>query len=79
MNDKVFRTEYARMPGQAFVFLTLGRPVSHDELEDLCVKYFDEHKYRTKAGEALEVDLRPAFQSPISDVTDVQFRSVPLE
>jgi hypothetical protein len=33
------------------------------------VQYFDEHKNMTLPGEALIVDVRPAFRKPLADVT----------
>ena len=67
------------MPGMVYIFLTSERPVSHEEIDDLCIKYFDEHQKIALPKQALQVDLRPAFSVPLEEITGAQFLSVPIE
>ena len=65
------------MKGMNFIFASLERKVGHDEYEELCKAYFEENKKIARLGEALLVDLRPAFSTHLRDVTP-KFSSVPV-
>jgi hypothetical protein len=67
--DDVFFTHYPHMPGVDFTFASLDRHLSGEECEELAAKYFETHQKTTLPGEALFVDLRPAFQKPLAEVT----------
>jgi hypothetical protein len=60
-----------------FIFKTLGRRLSAEEAQFLCLEYRGEHIDKT-SGQALEVDLRPAFEKSLDQV-DPQFKAVPWE
>jgi hypothetical protein len=51
------------------VFVSLDRNLSGEECHELAEKYFETHKRTTLPGQALRVDLRPAFRKPLADVT----------
>jgi hypothetical protein len=57
------------MKGMDYIFLSLDRELTGEECEELAVKYFEDHRKMTLPGEALIVDLRPAFRKPLADVT----------
>jgi hypothetical protein len=67
--DEPFRTKHTHLKGMDYLFVSLDQYLTSDECEQLAVKYFDVHKRTTLPGEALTVDLRPAFRKPLSDVT----------
>jgi hypothetical protein len=73
--DESFRTDYSLMEGVDYVFASLERHLSGEECDDLAKKYFETHKQMTLPGQALFVDLRPAFRKPLANVT-AQFRAV---
>jgi hypothetical protein len=47
------------------------------ECHELAEKYFETHKQMTLPGQALRVDLRPAFRKPLADVVP-KFRAVSI-
>jgi hypothetical protein len=51
------------------IFASLDRPLTGDECDELCVEYFATNNQMTLPGQALFVDLRPAFRVPLADVT----------
>ncbi len=63
----------------SFIFVTNGREVLLEEAMELCKKYMDKHFEVTQHGEALFVDLRPAFDSPLQSVTPKTILSVPKD
>jgi hypothetical protein len=67
--DNVFLTHYTHMPGVDYTFASLVRHLSGEECTELAAEYFETHRDTTLPGEALFVDLRPAFQKPLADVT----------
>ena len=73
--DESLRTDYSLMDGVDYVFVSLDRPLSREECNDLAKKYFETHKQMTLPGQVLLVDLRPAYRKPLADVTP-QFRAV---
>lgn len=52
--------------------------MSTEELSGLCEKYFELHTKITLPGEALFVDLRPAFSTPLRDIAPATFVGVPI-
>ena len=52
-----------------YIFLSLDRKLTGDECDQLAAEYFETHNKMTLPGEPLIVDLRPAFQKPLSEVT----------
>jgi hypothetical protein len=69
-NDGHFRTNYTFVHGVTYVFLSLDRNLTGQECEELAKKYFESHHQPlTLPGQALIVDVRPAFQKPLSVVT----------
>jgi hypothetical protein len=61
---------YQHITGVDYVFGTLDRKPSLEECLALHVKYFESHhKPSVPHGQALFVDLRPAFRKPLDDVT----------
>jgi hypothetical protein len=77
LDTKIFLTHCERSPGVHYVFMSLRRTVSKEECEALYKKYSETHQKGALPGEALWVDLRPAFQKPLSDVTSI-FRLGPI-
>ena len=73
--DESFRTDYSLMEGVDYIFASLDRPLSGEECDDLAKKYFETHKQMTVSGQALFVDLRPAFRKPLANVTP-EFRAL---
>jgi hypothetical protein len=57
--------------------VSLDRNLSGEECHELAEKYFETHKGMTLPGQALRVDLRPAFRKPLADVTP-KFRAVSI-
>lgn len=76
MKEEIFETHVEWQNGVHFVFATAQRPVAAGEIDDLCTKYFGKHQEVTMYREALFVDLRPAFESPLNEVTPKTFLSV---
>jgi hypothetical protein len=76
---KKLRTKVDWMPGMQFIFLSYDRHVEQDEAKTLCERYFDTHKSATLPNEALEVDLSPAYEIPITGVSRPRFAPVPRE
>lgn len=68
-NDETFKTNYTYLPGVDYTFASLDRNLTGEECETFAQKYFHEHKRMTLPGEALFVDLRPAFRKPLADIT----------
>jgi hypothetical protein len=73
--DEAFRTNYALIKGVDYIFASLDRHLSGEECDDLAKKYFETHKQMTLPGQALLVDLRPAFRKPLADIMP-KFRAV---
>jgi len=68
--SKTFKTNYTFMQGVNYIFLSLDRELSGEECEELAKKYFQSHHQPlTLPEQTLLVDLRPAFQKPLDDVT----------
>ena len=68
-DDKPFTTKYPLHTGTNYIFLSLDRELTGEECHKLAVQYFEEHKKMTLPGEALIIDVRPAFRKPLADVT----------
>jgi len=68
-HDKPFSTKYPLHKGTNYIFLSLDRELTGEECHKLAVQYFEEHKNLTLPGEALIVDVRPAFRKPLAHVT----------
>jgi hypothetical protein len=66
--ETVFLTTGTHIPGVDYTFASLVRHLTDEECALLVVEYFEEHRDTTLPGEALFVDLRPAFQKPLADV-----------
>jgi hypothetical protein len=62
-----------------YIFTTLERKLNGQECEALCEKYFQKHKDLTIPGEALWVDLRPAFEKPLDQIVPNGILAVPLD
>jgi hypothetical protein len=75
--DEPFRTDYEFLKGVDYIFVSLDRNLSGEECHELAEKYFETHKGMTLPGQALRVDLRPAFRKPLADVTP-KFRAVSI-
>jgi hypothetical protein len=75
--DKTFRTDYEFLKGVDYIFVSLDRNLSGEECHELAKKYFETHKGMTLPGQALRVDLRPAFRKRLADVTP-KFRAVSI-
>jgi hypothetical protein len=67
--DEPFTTNYTHIPGVDYTFASLDRHLTGQECETLAGKYFDEHHRMTLPGQTLFVDLRPAFQKPLVEIT----------
>ena len=67
--NKPFTTKYLLDKGTNYIFLSLDRELTGEECHKLAVQYFEEHKQMTLPGEALIIDVRPAFRKPLADVT----------
>jgi hypothetical protein len=76
MGPEVILTRVEWMPRVHYIFASLVREVSGEECDELCKTYLAAHKKVTLPGEALFVDLRPAFRQPHQ--TSKKFRSVPI-
>jgi hypothetical protein len=77
-NAESFRTNYTYIKADEkhmgskpvdYIFLSLDRNLAGEECEQLAKEYFETHNKMTLPGEPLIVDLRPAFQKPLSEVT----------
>jgi hypothetical protein len=75
--DEPFRTDYEFLKRVDYIFVSLDRNLSGEECHELAEKYFETHKAMTLSGQALRVDLRPAFRKPLADVTP-EFRAVSI-
>ena len=75
--DEPFRTDYELLKGVDYIFVSLDRNLSGEECHELAEKYFETHQGMTLPGQALRVDLRPAFRKPLADVTP-KFRAVSI-
>jgi hypothetical protein len=73
--DEPFRTDYEFLKGVDYIFVSLDRNLSGEECHDFAEKYFETHKAMTLSGQALRVDLRPAFRKPLANVTP-EFRAL---
>lgn len=51
-----------------YIFQSLDRNLSSEECEELAKKYFQTHNKVTLPGQALIVDLRPAFRTALENV-----------
>jgi hypothetical protein len=67
-DDKPVTTKYALHEGTNYIFLSLDRELTAEECHKLAVQYFEEHTKMTLPGEALIVDVRPAFRKPLANV-----------
>ena len=67
--DEPFRSDYEFLKGVDYIFVSLDRNLSGEACLELAEKYFEAHKRVTLPGHLLRVDLRPAFQKPLADVT----------
>ena len=74
-DDNVFLTHCTQMPNVDYTFASLVRHLSGDECKELAAEYFEKHRDTTLPGEALFIDLRPAFQKPLADVTPKFYRA----
>ena len=72
-----FRTDYELLKGVDYIFVSLDRNLSGEECHELAEKYFETHKGMTLPGQALRVDLRPAFRKPLADITP-KFRALSI-
>jgi len=77
-DEKTFLTHYSPINGVDYIFASVDRYLSGEECDQLHQKYFDSHRQMTASNEWLFIDLRPAFQQPLSDVTP-KFRRVSAE
>ena len=68
-DNKPFTTKYLLDKATNYIFLSLDRELTGEECHKLAVQYFEEHKQMTLPGEALIIDVRPAFRKPLADVT----------
>jgi hypothetical protein len=68
-DDKPFTTKYPLYEGTNYIFLSLDRELTGEECHKLAVQYFEEDRKMTLPGEALIVDVGPAFRKPLVDVT----------
>jgi hypothetical protein len=75
--DQPFRTDYEFLKGVEYIFVSLDRNLSGEECHELAEKYFETHEAMTLPGQALRIDLRPAFRKPLADVTP-KFRAVSI-
>ena len=73
--DEPLRTNYCLIEGVDYIFVSFDRSLPGEECQQLAEKYFETHKQMTLPGEALLVDLRPAFRESLADVTP-KFRAV---
>jgi hypothetical protein len=63
--------------GVHFIFASLERELTGEEFEMLCERYLKKHQEITLSKQALFVDLSPAFEIPLADVTPKTFLGVP--
>lgn len=77
-NAESFRTNYTFIKANEkdpmskpvdYIFLSFDRNLTGEECEQLAQEYFEIHNKTTLPGEPLIIDLRPAFQRPLSEVT----------
>ncbi len=62
--DKPILTRTRLDSGMEFIFCTSGRALDSHELGKACERWHADHVRVTLPGEALFVDLRPAFNVP---------------
>ena len=77
MNSETKTTRFCDKPF-GFIFKSLVRNVSEEEGRELCLRYRQKHIGQTLHGQALEVDLRPAFEKPLNEV-EPKFACVPWD
>ena len=75
--DEPCRSDYEFLKGVDFIFVSLDRNLSVEECHELAEKHFETHNGMTLPGQALRVDLRPAFRKPLAAVTP-KFRAVSI-
>jgi hypothetical protein len=78
MNTNIIVTGGEWQYGLHFIYLSIERSPNGQEFDELCSTYFEKHKAITLPGEALLVDLRPAFESALHDVVPTIFILVPV-
>ena len=69
VDDKPFTTKYPLHKGTNYIFLSFDRELTGEACHKLAVQYLEKQKNMTLPGEALIVDVRPAFRKPLADVT----------
>jgi hypothetical protein len=67
MGKETFETPVDDEPFK-FIFKSLVRRPSSEEVHELYLKYREANINETPHGSALEVDLRPAFEKPLDQV-----------
>jgi hypothetical protein len=67
-DNETFTTNYSLMKGVDYIFVSLDRHLTGEECDELATKYFEAHDYMTLPGQALLIDLRPAFRKPLVEV-----------
>jgi len=72
-------TTRAKLQGNHFMFATEARRLTDQEAKQLCERYKIDHSKRVQPGEALFVDLRPAFSIPLCDVEPKESFPVPKD
>jgi hypothetical protein len=72
--EGIFFIHHPHMQGVDFTFASLDRHLTDNECEALVEKYIETHHKMTLPGEVLWIDLRPAFQKPLADVTPKLYR-----
>jgi hypothetical protein len=62
-----------------YIFVTFGRKVNGEECDTLCERFLKKNQELTIPGEALLIDLRPAFEMPLASVTPHTVLPVPID
>jgi len=65
---KLLRPNIAYTKELITFFYYSASELTGEECHKLAVQYFEEHKNMTLPGEALIVDVRPAFRKPLANV-----------
>ena len=78
MNPAPQVTRLQTADGRYFIFLSLDRKLTDAECNEQWPRYAKEHHDLTPPGEALCVNLCPAFRVPLSEVSPKIFRA-PLD
>ena len=78
MQKQIHTSRIEWIKGVHFILISEERPIRSTEVDAICGNYFNMHRTLTLSGEALFVDLRPAFAIPLSNVLPKDFRAVPL-